>query len=67
MARNAAHIAALEKQLAEAKQQVQDIAVKAIEGASGCQDPVAHQSDRHGAGQEPAPGVISLSTPLLSV
>jgi hypothetical protein len=30
-----AHIAALEKQLAEAKQQVQDIAVKAIEGASG--------------------------------
>ncbi len=35
LARNAAHIAALEKQLAEAKQQVQDIAVKAIEGASG--------------------------------
>jgi colicin import membrane protein len=32
---NAAHIATLEKQLAEAKQQVQDIAVKAIEGASG--------------------------------
>ena len=31
----AAHIAALEKQLADAKQQVQDIAVKAIEGASG--------------------------------
>jgi colicin import membrane protein len=30
-----AQIAALEKQLAEAKQQVQDIAVKAIEGASG--------------------------------
>jgi len=30
-----AHIAALEKQLTEAKQQVQDIAVKAIEGASG--------------------------------
>ena len=30
-----AHIAALEKQLADAKQQVQDIAVKAIEGASG--------------------------------
>ena len=35
IARNAAHIATLEKQLAEAKQQVQDIAVKAIEGASG--------------------------------
>jgi hypothetical protein len=35
LARNAAHIAALEKQLGEAKQQVQDIAVKAIEGASG--------------------------------
>ncbi len=30
-----AQIAALEKQLADAKQQVQDIAVKAIEGASG--------------------------------
>ena len=30
-----AQIVALEKQLAEAKQQVQDIAVKAIEGASG--------------------------------
>jgi len=35
LARNAGHIAALEKQLADAKQQVQDIAVKAIEGASG--------------------------------
>ena len=35
LARNMAHIATLEKQLAEAKQQVQDIAVKAIEGASG--------------------------------
>lgn len=35
LARTAAHIAGLEKQLAEAKQQVQDIAVKAIEGASG--------------------------------
>ena len=35
LARNAAQIAALEKQLADAKQQVQDIAVKAIEGASG--------------------------------
>jgi len=34
-ARQQAQIAALEKQLAEAKQQVQDIAVKAIEGASG--------------------------------
>jgi len=33
--RQAAQLAALEKQLAEAKQQVQDIAVKAIEGASG--------------------------------
>lgn len=31
----AAHLATLEKQLTEAKQQVQDIAVKAIEGASG--------------------------------
>jgi hypothetical protein len=35
LAHNAQHIAALEKQLADAKQQVQDIAVKAIEGASG--------------------------------
>ena len=35
IAANAAHITTLEKQLAEAKQQVQDIAVKAIEGASG--------------------------------
>lgn len=35
LARSAAQIAALEKQLADAKQQVQDIAVKAIEGASG--------------------------------
>jgi hypothetical protein len=35
LSRNAAQIAALDKQLAEAKQQVQDIAVKAIEGASG--------------------------------
>jgi hypothetical protein len=33
--RQAVQIAALEKQLGEAKQQVQDIAVKAIEGASG--------------------------------
>jgi colicin import membrane protein len=33
--RQAAQIATLEKYLAEAKQQVQDIAVKAIEGASG--------------------------------
>ena len=35
VSRQAAQIAALEKQLSEAKQQVQDIAVKAIEGASG--------------------------------
>jgi hypothetical protein len=35
LALNATHIGALEKQLADAKQQVQDIAVKAIEGASG--------------------------------
>jgi colicin import membrane protein len=35
VSRQAAHIAVLEKQLGEAKQQVQDIAVKAIEGASG--------------------------------
>jgi colicin import membrane protein len=35
LTRSAAQIATLEKQLAEAKQQVQDIAVKAIEGASG--------------------------------
>jgi hypothetical protein len=34
-ARLVAQVAALEKQLADAKQQVQDIAVKAIEGASG--------------------------------
>jgi colicin import membrane protein len=34
LTRNTAYIATLEKQLAEAKQQVQDIAVKAIEGAS---------------------------------
>jgi ribonuclease HI len=33
--RQSAQIAALQKQLDEAKQQVQDIAVKAIEGASG--------------------------------
>jgi myosin heavy subunit len=33
--RQTAHAAALEKQLADAKQQVQDIAIKAIEGASG--------------------------------
>lgn len=33
--RQAAQIAALQKQVEEAKQQVQDIAVKAIEGASG--------------------------------
>jgi hypothetical protein len=35
IARQASQIAALEKQMEEAKQQVQDIAVKAIEGASG--------------------------------
>ena len=35
IARSGQQVAALEKQLAEAKQQVQDIAVKAIEGASG--------------------------------
>jgi len=35
LAHHAAHVAALEKQLADAKQQVQDIALKAIEGASG--------------------------------
>ena len=35
VAHQQAQIAALEKQLADAKQQVQDIAVKAIEGASG--------------------------------
>ena len=35
VARQADQIAALEKQLTEAKQQVQDIALKAIEGASG--------------------------------
>jgi len=35
VARQQAQIAALERQLADAKQQVQDIAVKAIEGASG--------------------------------
>jgi colicin import membrane protein len=35
VARQQNQIASLEKQLAEAKQQVQDIAVKAIEGASG--------------------------------
>lgn len=35
VARQQAQIEALEKQLADAKQQVQDIAVKAIEGASG--------------------------------
>jgi predicted phage tail protein len=35
VARQTAQIAALQKQLDEAKQQVQDIAVKAIEGASG--------------------------------
>jgi colicin import membrane protein len=35
IARQSAQMASLEKQLAEAKQQVQDIAVRAIEGASG--------------------------------
>ena len=35
IARQSAQIAALQKQMDEAKQQVQDIAVKAIEGASG--------------------------------
>ena len=35
LARQQAQIEALEKQLADAKQQVQDIALKAIEGASG--------------------------------
>jgi colicin import membrane protein len=35
LAHQAAQVATLEKYLAEAKQQVQDIAVKAIEGASG--------------------------------
>jgi len=35
IARQAAQIEALQKQMEEAKQQVQDIAVKAIEGASG--------------------------------
>jgi hypothetical protein len=35
LARQGGQIVTLEKQLAEAKQQVQDIAVKAIEGASG--------------------------------
>jgi hypothetical protein len=35
VAQQSAQIAALEKQLAEAKKQVQEIAVKAIEGASG--------------------------------
>jgi colicin import membrane protein len=35
VARQAAQIGAIEKQLADAKQQVQDIALKAIEGASG--------------------------------
>jgi hypothetical protein len=35
IARQAAQIEALQKQVEEAKQQVQDIAVKAIEGASG--------------------------------
>jgi colicin import membrane protein len=35
LARQAVQIAALQKQVDEAKQQVQDIAVKAIEGASG--------------------------------
>lgn len=37
----AAQIAALENQLDEAKQQVQDIAVKAVEGASGAKAPAA--------------------------
>lgn len=35
VSRQQGQIAALERQLADAKQQVQDIAVKAIEGASG--------------------------------
>jgi ribonuclease HI len=35
LSRQSAQMAALQKQLDEAKQQVQEIAVKAIEGASG--------------------------------
>lgn len=35
MARQSAHMAELQKQADEAKQQVQEIAVRAIEGASG--------------------------------
>jgi colicin import membrane protein len=41
IARQVAQIDALQKQMEEAKQQVQDIAVKAIEGASGAKA-VAH-------------------------
>jgi uncharacterized protein involved in exopolysaccharide biosynthesis len=47
VARQAEQLAALQRQLDEAKQQVQDIAVKAIEGASG-----ARQSNRDGTGAD---------------
>ena len=48
-----AQIAALEKQLADAKQQVQDISVKAIEGASGARalahiDQIAMEQAKNG-------------------
>jgi hypothetical protein len=50
-----AQITALEKQLADARQQAQDISVKAIEGPSGARP---HQSNCDGAGQERAAGMI---------
>ena len=43
----------LQAQVEEANKQVQDIAVKAIEGASGAQALNAHQQDRDGASQAP--------------
>ena len=56
VSRQAAQIAALQKQLDEAKQQVQEIAVKAIEGASGARalshiNEIAMEQAKHRAPQ----------------
>jgi colicin import membrane protein len=56
LARQSAQMAALEKQLEEAKRQVQEIAVKAIEGASGARalshiNEIAMEQAKHRAPQ----------------
>ena len=56
LGRQTAHVAALEKQLDEAKRQVQEIAVKAIEGASGAKalshiNQIAMEQAKHRAPQ----------------